>query len=70
MAYDDQRELLAQVASLYYEEEMTQDAIAKQFGLSRIKVYRLLKKAREEQVVQITIHWPLPSGVITRAESP
>jgi deoxyribonucleoside regulator len=60
MAYDDQRELLARIASLYYEEEMTQGAIAKQFGLSRVKVYRLLKKAREKRVVQITIHWPLP----------
>jgi deoxyribonucleoside regulator len=27
--------------------------------LSRVKVYRLLKEAREEQVVQITIDWPI-----------
>ena len=53
------QELLAQVASLYYSEELTQDAIAAQLGLSRIKVYRLLKQARQEQVIQFTINWPL-----------
>lgn len=53
------QELLAQVASLYYEEERTQDAIASQLGLSRVKVYRLLKQARDEQVIQFTINWPL-----------
>lgn len=53
------QELLAQVASLYYEDELTQDAIATQLGLSRVKVYRLLKQARQEQVIQFTINWPL-----------
>jgi DNA-binding transcriptional regulator LsrR (DeoR family) len=53
------QELLAQVASFYYCDDLTQDAIAEQLGLSRIKVYRLLKEARQEQVIQFTIHWPL-----------
>lgn len=53
------QELLAQVASLYYSEELTQDAIATQLGLSRVKIYRLLKQARQEQVIQFTINWPL-----------
>lgn len=53
------QELLAQVASFYYCDELTQDAIAAQLGLSRIKVYRLLKEARQEQVIQFTIDWPL-----------
>jgi len=53
------QELLAQVASLYYDEELTQDAIATQLGLSRVKIYRLLKQARQEQVIQFTINWPL-----------
>lgn len=44
---------------MYYEEEMTQNEIAKQLGLSRVKVYRLLKQAKAENVVQITIDWPL-----------
>lgn len=50
--------LLAQVASMYYEQEMTQSAIGQALGLSRVKVYRLLKEARTEDVVQITINWP------------
>ena len=54
-----EHDLLAQVASMYYLEEMTQDAIAAQLGVSRIKVYRLLKQAREEQVIQFTINWPV-----------
>jgi len=51
-------ELLAQVAWMYYEQELTQNAIASELGLSRVKVYRLLKQAKEEQVVQISINWP------------
>jgi DNA-binding transcriptional regulator LsrR (DeoR family) len=58
LSYED-HDLLAQVASMYYEQEMTQDAIARELGLSRVKIYRLLKQAREEQVVQFTITWPL-----------
>ncbi len=52
-------ELLAQVASMYYQEELTQNQIAEQLGLSRVKVYRLLKQARAEAVVQITVNWPV-----------
>ncbi len=52
-------ELLAEVASLYYEEDLTQGEIAARLGLSRVKVYRLLKQARDEQVVTILIDWPI-----------
>lgn len=58
-ATSDQHELLAKVASLYYEEELTQNEIAARLGLSRVKIYRLLKQAKEEQVVQIVIDWPI-----------
>lgn len=54
-----EHDLLAQVAAMYYEDELTQDAIAAQLGLSRVKVYRLLKQARTEQVIQFTINWPV-----------
>lgn len=64
----DQHELLAKVSSLYYEEEMTQNEIAARLGLSRVKVYRLLKQAREEQVVQIVIDWPLKRAARLEAE--
>ena len=50
-------ELLAKVASMYYEREMTQNQIAADLRLSRVKVHRLLKQARETQVVRILIDW-------------
>jgi DNA-binding transcriptional regulator LsrR (DeoR family) len=59
MVEPNHHELLAQVASLYYEQEKTQNEIADLLGLSRVKIYRLLKEARQEQVVQIVIHWPI-----------
>jgi len=54
-----QHELLARIASMYYEDEMTQNAIAKALGLSRVKIYRLLKQARETGVVRISIDYPI-----------
>ena len=50
-------ELLAKVASMYYEREMTQNEIASRLDLSRVKIHRLLKQARETQVVRIVIEW-------------
>ena len=44
---------------MYYESEMTQNDIATALELSRVKVYRLLKEARESQVVRILIDWPM-----------
>jgi DNA-binding transcriptional regulator LsrR (DeoR family) len=52
-------ELLARVASMYYDDGRNQDEIGKALGLSRVKVYRLLKEAREAGVVQIVIQWPI-----------
>lgn len=52
-------DLLAQIASMYYEREMTQNEIADQLGLSRVKVHRLLRESREKGVVRITIDWPI-----------
>jgi DNA-binding transcriptional regulator LsrR (DeoR family) len=43
---------------MYYEQDMTQSQIAERLGLSRVKVYRLLKEARAEEFVQIVINWP------------
>ena len=52
-------ELLAKVAAMYYEGEMTQNDIAAALDLSRVKIHRLLKEARESQVVRILIDWPV-----------
>ena len=50
--------LLYKIATAYYEDGLTQDQIGKRFGLSRIKVSRLLQQARQSRVVQITIVAP------------
>lgn len=59
MIDENHHELLAQVATLYYEQEKSQNEIAEELGLSRVKIYRLLKEAREEGVVKILIEWPI-----------
>ncbi|MFO7631507.1 MAG: sugar-binding transcriptional regulator [Caldilinea sp.] len=53
--------LLYKIAKAYYEDGLTQDQIGKRFGLSRIKVSRLLQQARQSRVVQITIMPPMGS---------
>ncbi|MDZ4718779.1 MAG: sugar-binding transcriptional regulator [Roseiflexaceae bacterium] len=63
MSTADHRNLLAQVASYYYDEELTQSQIAERLGISRVKVYRLLKEARAEDIVQIVINWPINRAV-------
>ncbi len=50
--------LLAQVASLYYEDNLTQAEIARRINTSRPTVSRMLREAREAGVVEITIHYP------------
>ena len=53
----EERQLLVDVSVLYYLEGKTQSEIAKELYLSRPKVSRLLKKAREQHVVDITINY-------------
>jgi deoxyribonucleoside regulator len=50
--------MLAQVASMYYDENRTQDEIAHRFRVSRSTVSRLLRQARDVGVVEITVHHP------------
>ena len=53
---DDKRfELLAKVASLYYEEGLNQDEIAADLGYSRSYVSRMLTEARREGIVEIHV---------------
>ncbi len=68
-ALDDQESeqgLLFKVAQAYYLEGATQAEVGRRFGLSRIKVSRLLKKARDEKMVQIAI--TPPPGSLAAAE--
>jgi len=53
---DEQREhLMVRVAKLYYELERTQSEIAKELGLTRWQVGRLMTEAKELGVVRIEI---------------
>jgi DNA-binding transcriptional regulator LsrR (DeoR family) len=51
----DRARLLAKIARLYYEHDMTQAEISVRLRLSRQKVQRLLSCAREEGIVHIAI---------------
>ncbi len=50
--------LLYRVAQAYYEQDLTQAEIADRFGISRIKVSRMLTRAREEGIVRISVVAP------------
>lgn len=56
----DHNELLARIAYLYYKNDMTQQQIANQTGLSRPKIVRLLQEARRSGIVRIEILQKLP----------
>lgn len=53
-------QLLREIASLYYREDITQAEIADRFGMSRPAVSRLLAEARRRGIVRIEIP-PLPA---------
>lgn len=52
-------ETVVRAAWMYYEEGMTQEEIAKRLGISRVKVTRLNKQARELGIVKIKIQTPM-----------
>jgi len=58
--------LLAEVATLYYEENYNQEQIAKMIGVSRSGVSRLLTRSREVGLVDIQVHQPLRTSVTLR----
>lgn len=58
MKAQDEKILMAEVATLYYEKKLTQQEIADLMHLSRQTVSKLLNEALEKNVVQITIHSP------------
>lgn len=52
-------EFLVQVAELYYQQNLNQQAISKIFNISRPTVSRLLEEARRRKIVEIIIHSPI-----------
>ncbi|MFC3024601.1 sugar-binding transcriptional regulator [Vibrio zhugei] len=50
-------DLLTEIAVAYYQDGATQEEISKKFSISRAKVGRLLKQARDEGIVEITVKY-------------
>ncbi|MGL5430572.1 MAG: sugar-binding transcriptional regulator [Vibrio sp.] len=50
-------DLLTEIAISYYQDGATQEEISKKYTLSRAKVGRLLKQARDEGIVEITVKY-------------
>lgn len=53
---DNNYRLCVKVALLYYKYDFNQPEIAQKLGISRQKVGRLLKQAKEQGIVKISIH--------------
>lgn len=53
----EQTDLLTEIAVSYYQNGATQEEISKKYSVSRAKVGRLLKQAREEGIVEITVKY-------------
>lgn len=53
-------DLMVRAAWMYYHDDMTHQEIADKLRLSRVKVTRLLQKARQSGIVEIRITRPLP----------
>ncbi|EKF9229608.1 sugar-binding transcriptional regulator [Vibrio cholerae] len=49
--------LLTEIAVSYYQDGATQEEISKKYTISRAKVGRLLKQARDEGIVEITVKY-------------
>ena len=54
-ASDFEENLMIKIAWYYYMENLTQQSIANQLGISRMRVIKLLEKARQTGVVQFRI---------------
>jgi len=63
MDTDTRRQLLADVASLYYYEKKTQAEIARISGYSRSAISRMLTEAEELGIIEITIKYPLQRNI-------
>lgn len=58
MSVQEKWNILATVANLYYNSELTQNQIAERMYTSRSKISRMLKEARELGIVEIYIREP------------
>lgn len=56
---EDRLDYLAQIASWYYEDNLSQEAIAKRIGRSPSMISRLLQEARDNNLIEIRVRFPL-----------
>jgi deoxyribonucleoside regulator len=56
---DDRDELLADVAEMYYVDELTQSEISQAIDITRSAVSRMLTEARKKRIVEINVRRPL-----------
>lgn len=59
MARSDELRLIARVARMYHLDEMKQSEIASRIRISQAGISRLLRRARDEGLVRITVDAPL-----------
>lgn len=55
----DEDRLLVRIAEMYYKEDKNQSEISKELKIHRSTISRLLKRSRQEGIVQITINYDL-----------
>ncbi len=65
---DNTAKLIYRIAKSYYEDGLTQHEIGRKFGLSRIKVSRLLKEAVKSGAVKIMIFEPKSAEIVKLEE--
>jgi len=53
----EETNLLTEISVAYYQDGATQEEISKRFGLSRVKIGRMLKRAREQGIVEIKVKY-------------
>ncbi len=53
---DVSTDTMIEIASLYYYQDITQEELSRRFSFSRAKISRLLKRAREDGIVEIRVH--------------
>lgn len=56
---DERDELLADVAEMYYVQDLTQAEISRQINMTRSAVSRMLTEARKKGIVEINVRRPL-----------
>lgn len=56
---DERDELLAEVAEMYYLQDLTQAQISREIEMTRSAVSRMLTEAREKGIVEIKVRLPL-----------